>query len=290
MDKKIAIVLSIVLFSLIGIIFLVSSMIPKESSVKEAQQESEETNQEEQVFDISSEVNSIKIIIEEDKTNELTYRHLYNNQQFLDKIVELKTAGASNIISNIDPENEKYCLSLNYNGSNFCVDNEFLGSVDVPNCREDNYTCVIEIIEQEDEPMEIIMPEEEQETQVVEEEKAEVLALEKDINVGSTNIKKYKNNNSGEETIVINGKEYGPYSESYITYDENDWGILCNYKQKWYVNINGKATGPYEGEPSIEFYGEDLGFSYVKNNAYYVNLKNKVYGPYSDLSEFNINN
>ena len=89
--------------------------------------------------------------------------------------------------------------------------------------------------------------------------------------------------------VFINEKEFGPYSQAYITHNENEWGLLMNYNNKWYVNINGKAFGPYLEKPTVEFYGENIGFSYIKDNKYYVNLNSQIYGPYDDLIEFNLN-
>jgi len=294
MDKKLVVILVIIICSLIGITFLVSSMLPKEALNEPTQQEN--------TFDVNLELANIQNIIEGVKIDEGKYNDLYNNQEFLDKINELKTLGASSIVSNIDPQNEKYCISFIFNGSNLCIDNIYIGGVDNSGCIRGNTSCFNNV--EQAEAIEIIMPEqveeeiistEEDPVEVIEVEQIEEikviegLSLEEEVIVGETSISKYKNNN-GQEIIFINEKEHGPYSESYITYNDSGWGVLCNYNDKWYVNLNGKATGPYTQKPVVEFYGEDLGFSYIKNDEYYVNLNGKTYGPYEDLLEFNLDN
>lgn len=42
-------------------------------------------------------------------------------------------------------------------------------------------------------------------------------------------------------------------------------------------------------KPTIEFYGNEVGFYYIKDNNYYINLNDRVYGPYDDLTEFDLN-
>jgi len=269
-------------------------MLPKEVLDKPTQQEN--------TFDVNLELANIKNVIEGVKNGDGKYDDLYNNQEFLDKITELKNLGASSIVSNIDPQNEKYCVSFIFDGSILCIDNIYTGSVDNSGCVRGNVSCFSNV--EQSEAIEIIMSEQVEEENISEEEDPvevieveqieeaetiEGLSLEEEVTVGETSISKYKNSD-GQEIIFINEKEHGPYSESYITYNDNDWGVLCNYNNKWYVNLNGKATGPYAQKPVVEFYGEDLGFSYIKNDEYYVNLNGKTYGPYEDLLEFNSNN
>ncbi len=292
MDKKLIIVLSIILFALIGIIFIISLVISGNSSNNE--QEStvpviEET--------IDSELSNIKNIIENVKINKGGYEYLYNDQSFLDSINKLKALGGVTIVSNIDPLTQTYCLSLvnSKDNSYSCIDNNFIGILETPSCGRDNIVCMIpqseEVSENNEEAIsqnDNILEEEIINNEELVEEEPE-LAFVEEVTVGSTAISKYKNNDN-QEIIFINGKEYGPYSESYITYNQNEWGILMKYNNKWYVNINGKAAGPYIEKPEVEFYGGSLGFSYVKDGKYYVKLSDEVYGPYDDLLEFDVNN
>jgi len=289
MDKKIIIILSIILFSLIGIIFIISSIISGNSSNGSLPDSENNIGQEEvpSAEDINTELSNIRNIIENTKTNKGGYEYLYDEQEFLNSVTKLKTLGGTNIISNINPQNQTYCLSLLNNGINLCIDNNFIGSVAISNCNRNNTTCaIIGIEERESGESEVILEEEKEEVVAIEEPKT---TLEEEVKVGNTTISKYKNEN-GQEIIFVNEKEYGPYIESYIVYDESEWGILMNYNNKWYVNINGKATGPYLEKPTVEFYEDNLGFSYLKDDNYYVNLKNEIYGPYSDLTEFDLDN
>lgn len=282
MDKRLIIILSIILFSLIGIIFIVSSMFSKNESNNNAINQEEPSS----IEKVNSELSNIKNII-----GNITdgYEHLYDNQDFLNSINELKALGVTNIISNIDPQNQTYCLSLVKDGINLCIDNDYIGNIDVSYCGRDNIACTIPfeeepIIEEEEAPIN----EEEpiiEEDEVVEEPE---LVLKEEVKVKDTSISIYENGD-GSKIVFINEKEFGPYSQAYITHSENEWGLLMNYNNKWYVNINGKAFGPYLEKPTVEFYGENIGFSYIKDNKYYINLNNQIHGPYDDLTEFDLN-
>lgn len=286
MDKRLIIILSIILFSLIGIIFIVSSMFSKNENNNNVINQEEPSS----IEKVNSELSNIKNII-----GNITdgYEHLYDNQDFLNSINELKALGATNIISNINPQNQTYCLSLVKDDISLCIDNNYIGNIDVSYCGRDNIACTIPfeeepIIEEEETP--INEEEEKEETPIKEEDGAiegPELILKEEVNVKNTNISIYEE--GGSKTVFINEKEFGPYSEAYITYSESEWGLLMNYNNKWYVNINGKAFGPYLEKPTVEFYGENIGFSYTKDNKYYVNLNGQIHGPYDDLTEFDLN-
>ncbi|MDD2519306.1 MAG: hypothetical protein PHG18_05420 [Bacilli bacterium] len=252
-------------------------------------------NQEEpsSIEKVNSELSNIKNII-----GNITdgYEHLYDNQDFLNSINELKALGATNIISNIDPQNQTYCLSLVKDDINLCIDNDYIGNIDVSYCGRDNIACIIPfeeepIIEEEEAPINEEEPIIEEETPIYEEDEVvegPELVLKEEVKVKNNSISIYENKESSK-IVFINEKEFGPYSQAYITHNENEWGLLMNYNNKWYVNINGKAFGPYLEKPTVEFYGENIGFSYIKDNKYYINLNNQIHGPYDDLTEFDLN-
>lgn len=284
MDKRLIIVLSIIIFSLIGIIFIVSLMFSKNESNNNVSNQEEPSSIEKvnsELFDIKNTIGNITD----------GYEHLYDNQDFLNSINELKALGATNIISNINPQNQTYCLSLVKDGVNLCIDNDYIGNIDVSYCSRDNITCTVPFEEEpiiEDEETSI---NEEGETPIKEEDEIieePELILKEEVKVKNTSISIYENEGGGK-IVFINEKEFGPYSEAYITYNESEWGLSMNYNNKWYINTNGKAFGPYLEKPTVEFYGENIGFSYIKDNKYYVNLNGQIYGPYDDLTEFNLN-
>ncbi len=289
MDKRLIIILSIILFSLIGIIFIVSSMFSKNESNNNAINQEEPSS----IEKVNSELSNIKNII-----GNITdgYEHLYDNQDFLNSINELKALGVTNIISNIDPQNQTYCLSLVKDDINLCIDNDYIGNIDVSYCGRDNIACTIlfeeePIIEEEETPINEEEPIIEEETPIYEEDEVvegPELVLKEEVKVKNNSISIYENKESSK-IVFINEKEFGPYSQAYITHNENEWGLLMNYNNKWYVNINGKAFGPYLEKPTVEFYGENIGFSYIKDNKYYINLNNQIHGPYDDLTEFDLN-
>lgn len=295
MDKKLIIVLLAILFALIGIIFIISLIISGNPFEGESKIEQENTPQIKETID--SELLKLKIVIENVKMNKGGYEHLYDSEDFLNSINELKAMGAVNIVSNIDPLSQTYCLALlnSENNVSSCIDNNFIGNLESPACGRDNIAC--EIPQNEDIPENIeeivdesdnITEEGDVEENIEEEEVLELILLET-VTVKDTIIEKYKNN-EGKEIIFINKKEFGPYNETFIVHNETDWGISMDYNGSWYVNINGKPVGPYVEKPIIEFYDESLGFSYIKNNKYYVAIGTDIYGPYGDLSEFNLNN
>lgn len=283
MDKRLIIVLSIIIFSLIGIIFIVSLMFSKNESNNNVSNQEEPSS----IEKVNSELFDIKNII-----GNITdgYEHLYDNQDFLNSINELKALGATNIISNINPQNQTYCLSLVKDGVNLCIDNDYIGNIDVSYCSRDNITCTVPfeeepIIEEEETSIN-----EEGETPIKEEDEIieePELILKEEVKVKNTSISIYEE--GGSKIVFINEKEFGPYGEVDITYNESEWGLSMNYNNKWYINTNGKAFGPYLEKPTVEFYGENIGFSYIKDNKYYVNLNGQIYGPYDDLTEFNLN-
>lgn len=280
MDKKIIIVLTIILIALIGIIFIISSMFSK----KEAPVEEpiiEEPIIEEPVVNTLDQVNglvgNIKIIFEQEKGISGGYISVYENQAFLSSIEALQALEVSNMRSSIDKENGNFCFYLSKDGTDICIDSQSEGILNTPFCTETNVSCLNnkQIVIEEDEVISVSEVEEE-------------LILKQEVTVLQTNLKKYSSNLTGEETITINGKEYGPYTKSYIIYNDSEWGLLMEYNSKWYVNINGKAFGPYTERPIVEAYGENMGYSYVKEGEYYVFLSGETYGPYQDLTEFSL--
>lgn len=294
MDKKLIIVLLVILFALIGITFIIGLIISGNPSEGENKTGQENVPQTEETID--SELFNLKNIIENVKISKGGYEYLYDDEGFLNSVNKLKAMGAVNIISNINPLSQTYCLTLFHGENNIssCIDNNFIGTLETSACDRNNIICVIPQNEEVSETTEEVIPEnndivEEDDGKEVEEEEVPELVLTENVTVGNTTIARYKNNEQ-KEIIFINEKEYGPYSETYIMHNESEWGLAMNYNGKWYVNINGKAVGPYTQKPTIEFYDESLGFSYIKDDKYYVKIGDEIYGPYDDLLEFDLNN
>ncbi|MDD4661663.1 MAG: hypothetical protein PHG24_00070 [Candidatus Pacebacteria bacterium] len=285
MDKKIVIVLAVILISLIGIIFIISSMFSKKEEIvnEEVPVIEQEVSSLDQVI---NDVNNLKVIIEGEKINLGGYISAYTNESFLNIIEDLKVLGVSGMRSNIDKENSAFCFYLSKDGLDICIDNNNEGIVNSAFCTETNISCFNgeQIIPEENIPEETVPEENIPEETVVEDR----LILKQEVSVSETNLKIYSSSLTGEEKVFINDKEYGPYEESYIVYSELEWGLLLKYNGKWYVNINGKAFGPYIERPVVEAYGEKMGYSYVKDEEYYVFLSGETYGPYQDLTEFSL--
>ena len=275
MDKKIIIVLVVILIALIGIIFIISSMFSKKEVIEEPIIEEPIVNVLDQVTLL---VKNIKTIFEQEKGISGGYISTYENESFMSDIEDLRVLDVSNMRSSVDKENLNFCFYLLKDGLDICIDSQNEGILNASFCTEANVSCQNngEVVVGEGEET-ISAPQ-------VEEE----LILKQEVTVLETNLKKYSSNLTGEETISINGKDYGPYTESYIIYNDSEWGLLMEYNSKWYVNINGKAFGPYIERPVVEAYGENMGYSYVKEGKYYVFLSGETYGPYQDLTEFSL--
>ena len=262
-DKKTILILGLVLLSLGGIIFILFSLFSKPEEV--IFNEEEEVNV---IQEINDELFKIRNILENDIA-------LFNkNPEVLNIVEKLKELGSRNIVSNIDSKNQLYCFALTNDGKSFCVDNNFIGDIDVFYCNKDNASCAMSTIEEEIEEIEEI--------------EEVMFVLKEEALIKDTEILIYEKRDGGV-IVIIDDEEFGPYSEADLVYNEAEWGVLMSYNQKWYVNINGKARGPYLKKPVMEFYEDNLGFSFEKDNKYYVILMDQVYGPYDDLLEFDIN-
>lgn len=280
MEKRVIIALSIILVALIGIIFIISLLFNNNKKTNEEPLPIEQG--EELPVDVFSSLLSIKGIVEGINITQGGYQYMNENSDISNIVEKMRNdLSVTNVRSNVDIENRTFCFSLkDSEGNNLCIDNVHGDVLQGFNCNNSKL-CEAEIINLE-EPEIIPNPE-----QIIPEEQA-VPILKQEVTVGETLIKRY--DDSGDQIIYINDKEYGPYEQAYIIYNEIDWGLLLLYKGSWYVNINGKAKGPYVERPVVESYGEELGYSYVKDDQYYVVLNNEIYGPYEDLIEFDINN
>lgn len=265
MDKKVIIILSIILASLIGIIFLISLMI--NNNTKKAQEEAPEVINQEEVElgspqDVSSLLLSVKGLIENIDFVQEGSGAVFDNEEINTIIQKMKEEGATKIKTGLGKMGS-FCFSLiDAEANNLCVDKDNEGVLPGFNCSEAK-KCLS--INEELGPI-----------------------LKDEITVQGTTIKRYDDN--GSQTVFINDKEYGPYAKVYIAYTETEWGLLLAYDGNWYVNINGKAKGPYVERPVVEAYGEKIGYSYLKDGKYYVSLNGEIFGPYEDLTEFDINN
>ncbi|MDD3032439.1 MAG: hypothetical protein PHX52_00300 [Candidatus Pacebacteria bacterium] len=291
MDKKIIIILSIILVSLMGVVFIVSLLINNNKKQTQEVVENPIVEEEGNVFsDIPTALSSLKSLIDNIKITQGGYQYINDNEEMISAVNAIKEFKVSNMKSNVDKDKQIFCFSLtSKEGKNFCIDNLNEQVLEEFTCSSKSTSCVVVPVVIPSEGVEGEIPEivpEEEVPEIIPEEQEPILKQE--VTVGETVIKRY--DDEGKQVIYINDKEYGPYEEAYIIYKETDWGLLLLYQGSWYVDINGKVTGPYTERPVVEFYGEDLGYSYLKDGKYYVSLNNETYGPYDDLVEFNINN
>ncbi len=292
MEKRVIIALSVILVALIGIIFIISLLFTNNN--KKVNESPLPIGQgEESPVDVFSSLLSIKGIVEGINITQGGYQYMNENSDISNIVEKMRNdLNVTNIKSNADIGNKTFCFSLKDNeGKNLCIDNEHRDILQGFSCENSKLCKAVLIQDPTIKEPETVSDLEEQETseetvKIVIEETEPVLKQE--VTVKDTIIKIYE---SGEEKMLyINDKEYGPYEQVQIISNEKYWGLLLLYNGSWYVNINGKAKGPYAERPVVEFYGEDLGFSYIKDGKYYVNLSNEIYGPYDDLTEFDINN
>ncbi len=278
MNKKLILIIVIVLFALAGGFFLF--LENKDSDLPQQDEVAIEDR-------INIELAKIKSIIEEDIREG---RNFNDNEKILSGVDTLKALGAIKIVSNFNFESQAYCFSLERDGMKLCMDNEGIKDVNVFYCNENNIACSIFLgggkedyyIDNDD----FLFEEEEEEEEVFEEESG--LTLEEEVIVKTTSISVYIDEEENK-FVFIGDEEFGPYENVEIVNNEEEWAILIEYDDEFYVNLNGEISGPYLEKPTIEFYGNEVGFYYIKDNNYYINLNDRVYGPYDDLTEFDLN-
>jgi len=294
--KKILIIILTVIL-LVFIVFLIMQLV---NSFKSAEGIIEQENQEaitESIF-IESISDLANIAIQEKNQNG-NFLNLYENQDFINKIEDIKSSSDSVLIhTNLSSDGLKYCAVVMYDNENYlCIDDTSGEIYYTDNCLEE-VSCTNqlpledmgEIIEEEIAEKEVIeedvTEEEIIEEEVVEEEEGLLVIETTPITIGDTTlIEKYIEE---EKFVIINGEEMGPYSEMFLEYDDSSYGILCNYNGSWYLNMNGKVSKPSElNEGNINvhnFYVLDGGYVYIYDisGQYFVSDNGDTLGPFEE--------
>ncbi len=84
---------------------------------------------------------------------------------------------------------------------------------------------------------------------------------------------------SGDFYVIYRGVKDGPFENGQLL----DGGYAYQLAGRWYVNIQGKITGPYTGGfPDHRTNSGKYAFSYEKDGAWYANINGQSYGPYDN--------
>jgi len=98
----------------------------------------------------------------------------------------------------------------------------------------------------------------------------------------------YNPKKAGLEYVVIDGKEYGPYVSVYeLNVDDNGkFRYTAVTSSGVFINMNGNLTPTYPNIRNQSFAGDNYLYGFMKNNLWYVNINGKETGPYDDLVQW----
>ncbi|MBI2119355.1 MAG: hypothetical protein HYT97_06990 [Elusimicrobia bacterium] len=95
--------------------------------------------------------------------------------------------------------------------------------------------------------------------------------------------------NSDHHYVMINGKEYGPFSEDDFRFmrlqvTPTHWGFEMEKENQLFLVFDGQEYGPYDtvnytGELMLGITNTNFGFAYNKKNGSYVQINGREYGP-----------